>query len=199
MKKPAVWFRLIIGDHFRRVSGLTRLQRGALNDLIVNYFSKGSLPTDERVLARLCEMSRKEWFENRDAIKEAGNFMDDWRADWIEAELKDVENRREQTAHARAKWAEKRAAQPPQPEHNLPEKTDPVTPLQSQSPSPSHSPFKKEGYQEGTDLYPGRASPLDVERYINGEGSTREKRNGSRSEAEVLLKHPDGYEWNDDD
>jgi hypothetical protein len=43
MKKPAVWFRLIIGDHFRRVSGLTRLQRGALNDLIVNYFSERQL------------------------------------------------------------------------------------------------------------------------------------------------------------
>jgi uncharacterized protein YdaU (DUF1376 family) len=196
MKKPAVWFRLIIGDHFRRVSGLTRLQRGALNDLIVNYFSKGSLPTDERILARMCEMSRKEWFENRDAIKEAGQFMDDWRADWIEAELKDVDNRREQTAKARVIRAEKRAAQPPSPGHNFPEKTDTVTALQSQS--QSQSPSQDKALQEGTVLYPGSSSPLDVERYINGEGSTREKRNGSRSEAEPVLDGPVGYEWNDD-
>jgi uncharacterized protein YdaU (DUF1376 family) len=195
MKKPAVWFRLIIGDHYRRVARLTRLQRGALNDLIVAYFSEGGLPTDERVLARLCEMSRKEWFENRDAIKEAGQFMDDWRADWIEAELKDVDRRRVQTEKGRAIIERNRRLQPSQPGHNFPEKTDTVTATQSQSQSPSQD----KALREGTVLYPGGSSPLDVERYINGDGSTREKQNGSRSEAEVLLKHPDGYEWNDDD
>jgi uncharacterized protein YdaU (DUF1376 family) len=182
MKSPTVWFRLIIGDHFRRVAGLTRLQRGALNDLVVQYFSKGCLPTDETVLARLCEMTRREWLENRDAIKDAGQFMDDWRADWIEAELKDVGNRREQTAKGRAKLAERRAAQPPQPHDNLSAKTDTVSVSQSQSQSQSH---KKGALQQGRVLYPGSSSPLDVERYGKGGTSTREGNGGA--------------EWFDDD
>lgn len=156
MKAPAVWFRLIIGDHFRRVAGLTRLQRGALNDLIVQYFSKGYLTTDERVLARLCEMSRKEWLDNREAIMEAGQFMDDWRADWIEAELKNVDDRREQTAKGRAVLAEKRKAQPTQPGGNFSEKTDTETVSQSQSQSQSD---KERGSPMAGDCQAGPGQP----------------------------------------
>lgn len=190
MKTPTVWFRLIIGDHFRRVAGLTRLQRGALNDLVVQYFSRGCLPTDETVLARLCEMTRKEWLQNREAIKAAGDFMDDWRADWIEAELKDVSNRREQTAKGRAKLAEKRGVQPPQPHSNLSGKIDTVSISQSQS--QSHSQKKSATCPPP---YPkGDTSPLDVELNGEGRGSTCEDLDGGAWDYDPFPGYTNGHD-----
>jgi len=176
MKAPIFWFRITIGDHLRRVHRLTRLQRGALNDLILYYFDKGCLPVDDASLARVCEMTQREWRANRDEIKRAGEFMDDWRADWVEAEFAGIENRKERAANARAKLAEKRAAQSPQPKDNHSGITDTVlaSEMPLPSPSPSPSPLQKEAPREGSDLYPGRASPLGVELNGSGRGSTRE-------------------------
>jgi uncharacterized protein YdaU (DUF1376 family) len=160
---------MFIGDYYRRVNKLTRLQRGAVNDLMMAYFANRCLPTDERMLARICDLSVKEWKENREAIQWAGQFMDDWRADWIEAELKHADNRYAETAKARAAKAEKRAAQPATTQHNQKPHPDSVTASKSESESE-----KKGALRKGSVLYPGRALPLDVERNGNGRGSTRE-------------------------
>jgi uncharacterized protein YdaU (DUF1376 family) len=168
VRSSVFWFRVTIGDHLRRIHNLTRLQRSALNDLIFSYFSKGSLPIDDDALARICEMSRKEWLQNRDVVKRAGEFMDDWRADWIEAEFVDIANRKDRASNARAKLAEKRAAQPTQPLSNHRGITDTYPVDTSPSPSP-----KRVFNREQTSLK-GSTSPLDVERYGNGLGSTHE-------------------------
>jgi uncharacterized protein YdaU (DUF1376 family) len=165
VRSSVFWFRVTIGDHLRRIHNLTRLQRGALNDLIFSYFSKGSLPIDDDALARICEMSRKEWLQNRDVIKRAGEFMDDWRADWIEAEFVDIANRKDRASNARAKLAEKRAAQPAQPRNNHNGITD-TYPVDT---SPSPSPSQQKEAANRVESYPkGSTSPLDVE--LNGEG-----------------------------
>jgi uncharacterized protein YdaU (DUF1376 family) len=169
--KNIAWFRCFLGDYFRRTQRLTRIQRGALNDLVMTYFSNRCLPTDETMLARICELSAKEWKANREAIKYAGQFMDDWRADWIEAELIHADNRYAETAKARAAKAEKRAAQPSSPGYNPGTHTDSVTGSKSESES---EPEKKGALQQGTVLYPGSASPLDVELNGYGRGCARE-------------------------
>jgi uncharacterized protein YdaU (DUF1376 family) len=189
--KDVAWFRFFLGDYFRRTQNLTRLQRGALNDLTAAYFSNRCLPTDEGMLARICDMNAKEWRANRAAIKYAGQFMDDWRADWIEAELKHADNRYAETAKARAAKAQKRALQPPSPGHNPRTLPESVTGSKSES-EPEQ---KEKGAANQAVTYPkGATSTYDVELNGSVEGATREGNGVDRDHGAWWLAHGGGHE-----
>lgn len=80
------WMPLYVSDYFKDTNHLTAIEHGAYLLLIMEYWSRGSLPTDERRLARLARMNDREWAASRGVIKDL--FMDDWTHKRIEEEIK---------------------------------------------------------------------------------------------------------------
>lgn len=64
---------------------LTTLQHGIYGLLIYNYYLKGKLPNDEKLLARIAGLPMRVWLKNRDVI--AAFFQPDWTHKRIDAEL----------------------------------------------------------------------------------------------------------------
>ena len=83
MSRP--WMPLYIGDYLRDTRHLSTLQHGAYLLLIMEYWTKGSLPSDSKNLRRICQLSRQQWASNSQAI--ASMFTPDWRHARIEREL----------------------------------------------------------------------------------------------------------------
>jgi uncharacterized protein YdaU (DUF1376 family) len=76
---------LYVADYLRDTRHLTTLQHGAYLLLIMEYWSKGKLPSTDAERARVTAMTRKQWLTNRLAL--AAMFEPDWRHARIEREL----------------------------------------------------------------------------------------------------------------
>ena len=83
MSRP--WMPLYVGDYIADTAHLTAAESGAYLHLIMHYWQKGGLPTDERLLARIAKMTTSQWAESRDVIREF--FQDGWKHKRIEFEL----------------------------------------------------------------------------------------------------------------
>src|SRR5689334_15047713 len=83
MSRP--WMPLYVGDYIADTAHLTAAESGAYLHLIMHYWQKGGLPTDERLLARIAKMTTSQWEESRDVIREF--FQDGWKHKRIEFEL----------------------------------------------------------------------------------------------------------------
>lgn len=79
------WMPLHITDYLADTGHLTAAEHGAYLMLIMHYWQNGSLPSDERLLARLARMSKAEWDEGRDVL--AMLFGPNWTHKRIDAEL----------------------------------------------------------------------------------------------------------------
>lgn len=79
------WMPLHITDYLADTGHLNAAEHGAYLMLIMHYWQNGSLPADERLLARLARMSKAEWAESRDVL--AMLFGSDWTHKRIDAEL----------------------------------------------------------------------------------------------------------------
>lgn len=79
------WMPLHITDYLADTGHLTAAEHGAYMLLIMHYWQKGSLPADERLIARIARMPTDQWAESRDVI--AALFSDGWQHKRIEAEL----------------------------------------------------------------------------------------------------------------
>lgn len=79
------WMPLHIADYLADTGHLTAAEHGAYLLLIMHYWQKGALPTDERLIARIARLSTDQWAESRDVI--ADLFSDGWTHKRIDAEL----------------------------------------------------------------------------------------------------------------
>jgi uncharacterized protein YdaU (DUF1376 family) len=79
------WMPLHITDYLADTGHLNAAEHGAYLMLIMHYWQNGSLPADERLLARLARMSKSEWDDSRDVL--AMLFGENWTHKRIDAEL----------------------------------------------------------------------------------------------------------------
>lgn len=79
------WMPLHITDYLADTGHLNAAEHGAYLMLIMHYWQNGSLPTDERLLARLARMTKAEWEDSRDVL--AMLFGPNWTHKRIDAEL----------------------------------------------------------------------------------------------------------------
>lgn len=79
------WMPLYIADYRQDTAHLSAAEHGAYLLLIMHYWSAGSLPTEDRQLARIAAMSPSEWKRSRSTIQPF--FLDGWKHKRIDAEL----------------------------------------------------------------------------------------------------------------
>lgn len=96
MNRP--WMPLYIAEYLADTGHLSAAEHGAYMLMIMHYWQKDGLPSDEKQLARICRMSPEEWRESRDTL--ASFFGDHWSHSRIDAEI----------AHAEAIIGKRKAA-----------------------------------------------------------------------------------------
>lgn len=107
MSRP--WMPLYVADYLKDTGHLTTAEHGAYLLLIMHYWANGSLPPDDRKLARIARMSDREWKGSRETIAEF--FSADWRHERIEKELAEAAEKSESARTSAAKrWEKKRTA-----------------------------------------------------------------------------------------
>jgi uncharacterized protein YdaU (DUF1376 family) len=96
------WMPLHIADYLSDTGHLTAAEHGAYLLLIMHYWQNGSLPENERVIARIAKLSPEQWDESRDIL--AILFGPGWTHKRIDAELSkadDIIEKRRAAAEAR--------------------------------------------------------------------------------------------------
>lgn len=79
------WMPLHIADYLADTGHLTATEHGAYLLMIMHYWQNGSLPANERVIARIAKLSAEQWEDSRDIL--AMLFGPDWTHKRIDAEL----------------------------------------------------------------------------------------------------------------
>jgi uncharacterized protein YdaU (DUF1376 family) len=85
MKKNDIWMPLNVGDYLADTGHLTTTQHGAYLLLIMHYWRKRELPSDDKQLAAIAKLPLRIWFDSRDTIQ--AFFHDGWRHKRIDEEL----------------------------------------------------------------------------------------------------------------
>jgi uncharacterized protein YdaU (DUF1376 family) len=83
MSRP--WMPLYVADYLRDTRRLTAAEHGAYLLLIMEYWTAGELPDDDRQLSRIACMTPAEWRRARPNVQ--GFFQDGWTHKRINAEL----------------------------------------------------------------------------------------------------------------
>lgn len=94
----APWMPLYIADYLRDTRRLHATEHGAYLLLIMEYWTAGSLPDDDRQLARLACVSEREWLSIKPII--ARFFGPGWTHDRIDRELATSKAKYEKRAQA---------------------------------------------------------------------------------------------------
>jgi uncharacterized protein YdaU (DUF1376 family) len=103
---------LYVSDYLSATSHLSAMESGAYLHLLMHYWQKGSLPSEDRFLARIARMTDRQWIASRTTIQ--AFFVDGWRHERVDLELGkagDKSKRREEsgTFAAKARWGEKQS------------------------------------------------------------------------------------------
>jgi uncharacterized protein YdaU (DUF1376 family) len=153
MSGPDIWMPLYVGDYLRDTMHLTTEQHGAYLLLIIVCWTRGgSLPGDDRQLAKITGLSLKAWRAQKEVL---GRFFTQadgcWKHGRVTRELERTASLRESRTRAAREGAKSRFATiDPQKSASFPElggsKTiaNPIANGQqndSYSPSPSPSPI----------------------------------------------------------
>lgn len=148
------WMPFYVGDYIGGTMHLSTLEHGAYLLLIMHYWQKGSLPTEDRNLASIAKLPLDSWMEIRPTI--AAFFEAGWRHHRIDAELANAQQALSKRsaagkAGASARYG-KRIAEVKQPESrpdaNLPSPKEGSN-LDSSEPSLHARVFKSLGSPEG--------------------------------------------------
>jgi len=99
MSRP--WMPLYVADYLADTRRLSTLEHGAYMLLIMDYWRNGSLPDDDRKLARIVGLALDEWMEIREAI--ADLFHEGWTHKRIDAELAAADEKANKAQAAAAK------------------------------------------------------------------------------------------------
>jgi uncharacterized protein YdaU (DUF1376 family) len=151
------WMPLYVADYLRDTRKLTAAEHGAYLLLIMEYWTSGELPDDDRQLARIASMSPAEWKKARPNVQ--GFFHDGWSHKRLDIEIArstDISNKR--AAAAKLKHSNSSANA---------ELLDTHARTFSQSPSPSKEDSEPDG--SGAEAPP---DPSDPERqlFVRGRG-----------------------------
>jgi uncharacterized protein YdaU (DUF1376 family) len=87
MSRP--WMPLYIADYLRDTRKLTTAEHGAYLLLIMEYWTAGELPADDRLLSRIVGMTPQEWRRAKPNVQTF--FTDGWRHKRIDHELSEAE------------------------------------------------------------------------------------------------------------
>jgi uncharacterized protein YdaU (DUF1376 family) len=79
------WMPLHIGDYLRETRHLTAEQHGGYLLLLMEYWTKGCLPDDDALLARIASMTPKQWRRSRPTIQSL--FSDGWKHHRLDPEI----------------------------------------------------------------------------------------------------------------
>lgn len=96
------WMPLHIADYLADTGHLTAAEHGAYMLLIMHYWQNGSLPENERLIARIARMDAQQWEESRDVL--AMLFGPNWTHKRIDSELlkaDEIIEKRKSAANAR--------------------------------------------------------------------------------------------------
>jgi uncharacterized protein YdaU (DUF1376 family) len=103
------WMPFYVADYLADTGHLSPAEHGAYLLLMMHYWQSGSLPDDDRKLARIARMSPVEWADARDTVAEF--FEPGWKHNRIEDELKTANELREKArAKANKRWHKDDAA-----------------------------------------------------------------------------------------
>ena len=80
---------LYIGDYLRDTRHLTTIQHGAYLLLLMEYWTKGRIPKEDRDLRRIVGMDDQQWRRNKSALRNL--FGVDWSHARVERELRKAE------------------------------------------------------------------------------------------------------------
>jgi len=83
MSRP--YMPLYIADYLSATEHLDAAQSGAYLHLIMHYWQKGGLPSDDRFLARIAKMTTRQWSAAKPTLQSF--FIDGWRHDRIDSEI----------------------------------------------------------------------------------------------------------------
>jgi uncharacterized protein YdaU (DUF1376 family) len=89
---------LYVADYLADTAHLGALESGAYLHLIMHYWQTGSLPDDERKLARIAKMTDAQWKKSRETLSDF--FKKNWRHERIERELSEAQSAYERRANA---------------------------------------------------------------------------------------------------
>ena len=146
---------LYVADYLRDTRRLTAAEHGAYLLLIMEYWTAGELPDDDRQLSRICCMTPAEWRRARPAVQ--GFFADGWKHKRIDAELArsaEISSKRSNSAKLRHSNSSANA-------HANAEQLDTHAGATSQSPSP-----KKDSEADAS----GAEAPIDHRKRLFDEG-----------------------------
>ena len=76
---------LFVADYLSATQHLNAAESGAYLHLIMHYWTKGSLPQDDKFLARIARMTDRQWESAKPTIK--AFFRDDWTHERVEKEI----------------------------------------------------------------------------------------------------------------
>ncbi len=106
MSRP--WMPLYVADYLRDTRRLTAAEHGAYLLLIMEYWTAGELPDDDRQLSRIACMTSAEWRRTRPNVQPF--FTDGWKHKRIDAELaKSAEISSKRSASAKLKHSNRSA------------------------------------------------------------------------------------------
>jgi uncharacterized protein YdaU (DUF1376 family) len=105
-KRP--FMRFFVCDYLGDTGHLSTIEHGGYLLLIMHYWQRGSLPDDERLLARIAKMTTAEWEEARSVIRPL--FSKGWKHKRIDEELKHVSDVSEKRRDAAMQLHSKRTA-----------------------------------------------------------------------------------------
>ena len=126
MSRP--WMPLYVADYLRDTRKLTAAEHGAYLLLIMEYWTTGSLPDDDKQLSRIVCMSAAEWKKAKPNVQ--GYFLEGWmghkRIDAELAKSADISSKRSASAklkhsktHANAEQEHTHAGATSQPQSQL--------------------------------------------------------------------------------
>lgn len=95
------WMPLYVADYLADTTHLSAAEHGAYLLLIMHYWQKGALPTDDAILARVCRMTPREWAKSRETI--AALFGPGWTHERINFELEKAARKSEARAESGAR------------------------------------------------------------------------------------------------
>jgi uncharacterized protein YdaU (DUF1376 family) len=100
---------LYVADYLADTRRLSTLEHGAYLLLIMDYWQNGSIPDDDRSLARIVGLTAKEWGAVKPAIQTL--FYDGWKHKRIDNELRRAEEKSQSArSSAAASWQSRRNA-----------------------------------------------------------------------------------------
>ena len=95
-KKTDLWMPLYVGDYLADTGHLSTTQHGAYLLLLMHYWRKRELPTDDKQLAAIAKLPLRIWLDTKETIQ--AFFYMGWQHKRLEAELE----KRAKVANARA-------------------------------------------------------------------------------------------------